>query len=96
VLCNAYFPRGNKLCELCFRHTVEITKTLSLCEFYDLMASMEWKFTYTDDHRILDETDAIQRWVLNLAEQSPEHRALFDQMEAWAWNRGTVPMPERP
>lgn len=62
--------------------------------YWEMLSRHDWTFHYSDDpywYRAgKTERDRLER----IADQSPEHRALFDAVEAYGWHRG--PLPPQP
>ena len=73
---------------------------MSLAEVYSLLASHDWSYQYSDDHRHWskgnDESNMIQH-ILQGNSHDPKFRNLYDQYRLWAFDTiGDVTKPEKP
>lgn len=75
--------------------------TLTLQEFYDLLANHDWYYQWSDDMRAYRAGQANEKVIEALAEQSDEHKKLYEEYSL-AMFSGNIfgcpdhPIPERP
>jgi hypothetical protein len=88
LLCNVHYPQAKRWCEYCYEETIALSAPMTLVEYRQLLEEADWAFTYTDDHRTLDSTDAVTMRILEVAKQSEDHLKLFYHFERLKWNEG--------
>lgn len=78
-----------------------MTAIISLADFYDKLDRADWYYVFSDDGSVYRAGEHELATLEAMAEQSPEHRALFDGFRKHfftgrAWNNEQVPKPDRP
>ena len=68
--------------------------SVSLADYWQMLDRHDWFYDYIDDYRLWSRANAEHNRLQDIADQSPEHAALFDAMEAHGWQRG--PLPPQP
>lgn len=72
----------------------------SLREYWNMLASHDWFYEYSDDHSVWRRGNAAESTLRLHAAQSPEHRALYDEFREHhfgrMYGREQKPLPPRP
>lgn len=74
---------------------------MELNEYWDKLNCHDWYYQFSDDHRIWRNGETVNKQLAAIANQSPEHMALWDGFSKWAfsgpaWDTEKAPKPEKP
>lgn len=73
----------------------------TLQSYYDLLSRHDWYYTFSDDGSVYRAGAASEANLRKIADESPEHRALFEgfakhYFSGSAWGNERQPLPARP
>lgn len=66
----------------------------SLSSFYDTLRYHDWYYEYSDDHRVWSKGRDDYAKIQQIAKESPEHKALFEDYSNYVFREGEK--PEKP
>lgn len=77
------------------------TGPMTLADYYDRLDGFDWYYAYSDDGGVYRAGERAMKALKIVAEQSPEHKALYDGFSAHyfsgkPWGTEKAPKPERP
>lgn len=74
---------------------------MELQEYYEELGKHDWFYQYSDDHSVWRHGESARARLASIANQSPEHRALWDgfnkhMFSGDAWGTEKAPKPGKP
>jgi hypothetical protein len=76
--------------------TTEIGVQVNLTDFYQMLEKHEWFHIIDEDEARYQAGAEFYENLRKLADQSPEHKDLFNKYERWVWSKSNGGLTEVP